>query len=61
MGIAGIPGHHRRQRSLLLGFFLGGGRALYRMARGKPVSSVYEEEFIHLDLRKNGRTACPPG
>jgi hypothetical protein len=38
--------------AILLGFFLGGGRALYRMARGKPVSSVYEEEFIHLDLRE---------
>jgi hypothetical protein len=37
--------------AMLLGFFLGGGRALYRMARGKPVSSVYEEEFIRLDLR----------
>jgi hypothetical protein len=39
--------------AILLGFFLGGGRALYRMARGKPVSSVYEEEFIHLDLRED--------
>ncbi len=38
--------------AILLGFFLGGGRALYRVARGKPVSSVYEEEFIHLDLRE---------
>jgi len=37
--------------AILLGFFLGGGRALYRMARGKPVSSVYEEEFIRIDLR----------
>jgi hypothetical protein len=37
--------------AILLGFFFGGGRALYRKARGKPVSSVYEEEFIHLDLR----------
>ena len=37
--------------AILLGFFLGGGRALYRMARGKPISSVYEEEFIRLDLR----------
>jgi hypothetical protein len=38
--------------ALLLGFFLGGGRALYRKARGKPVSTVFEEEFIHLDLRE---------
>jgi hypothetical protein len=38
--------------AILLGFFLGGGRALYRMARGKPISSVFEEEFIRLDLRE---------
>jgi hypothetical protein len=38
--------------ALLLGFFLGGGRALYRIARGKPISSVYEEEFIRIDLRE---------
>ncbi len=37
--------------AILLGGFLGGGRALYRMARGKPASSVFDEEFIHLDLR----------
>jgi hypothetical protein len=36
--------------AILLGFFLGGGRALYRVARGRPVSSVYDEEFISLDL-----------
>jgi hypothetical protein len=38
--------------ALLLGFFLGGGRALYRLARGKPISSVFDEEFIRLDLRE---------
>ena len=38
--------------AILLGLFLGGGRALYRVARGKPASSVYDEEFIHLDLRE---------
>ena len=38
--------------AILLGFFLGGGRALYRFARGKPVSSVYDIEFIRLDLRE---------
>ncbi len=32
--------------AILLGFFLGGFRALYRLARGKPVSSVYDVEFI---------------
>ena len=38
--------------AILLGFFLGGGRARYRMARGKPISSVYDEEFIRIDLRE---------
>jgi len=38
--------------AILLGFLLGGGRALYRLARGKPVSSVFEEEFISLNLRE---------
>jgi hypothetical protein len=38
--------------AVLLGLFLGGGRALYRMARGKPASSVYETEFIRLNLEK---------
>ena len=38
--------------ALLLGFFLGGGRALYRIIRGKPASSVYEAEFIRLNLPK---------
>jgi len=37
--------------ALLLGLFLGGGRALYRLARGKPISSVYDTEFIRLRLR----------
>jgi hypothetical protein len=35
-----------------LGFFLGGGRALWRIMRGKPASAVYEEEFISLDLKE---------
>lgn len=38
--------------AVLLGLFLGGGRALYRVARGKPASSMHETEFIHLDLRE---------
>jgi len=38
--------------SLLLGFFLGGFRILYRLARGKPASSVYDIEFISLNLRE---------
>jgi hypothetical protein len=36
--------------AILLGLFLGGGRALYRLARGRPVSSMYEAEFIRLHL-----------
>ena len=36
--------------AVLLGVFLGGGRALYRIARGKPVSSVHDLEFISLGL-----------
>ncbi len=44
--------------AILLGFFLGGGRALYRMARGRPASSVYDEEFISLDLTEEWLT--PP-
>jgi hypothetical protein len=38
--------------SLLLGFFLGGFRILYRLARGKPISSMYDIEFISLNLRE---------
>jgi hypothetical protein len=38
--------------AVLLGFFLGGGRALYRVMRGKPASSVTDEEFIALELNK---------
>jgi hypothetical protein len=43
--------------ALLLGFFLGGGRALYRIARGKPASTVFDEEFIRIDLRDNASQA----
>ena len=38
--------------AIFLGFSVGGGRALYRLSRGKPISSVYDAEFIHLDLKK---------
>ena len=37
--------------AILLGFFLGGFRVLYRVARGKPASSVYDVEFTSLNLR----------
>jgi hypothetical protein len=36
--------------AILLGIFLGGFRALYRMARGKPASSMFEAEFTSLHL-----------
>jgi hypothetical protein len=37
--------------AILLGLFLGGGRALVRVLRGKPASSFQEEtEFIRLNL-----------
>jgi hypothetical protein len=51
LGIAGIV-IFGSLTALLLGFFLGGGRAVWRMAHGKPASSMYDEEFIHLDLRQ---------
>ncbi len=38
--------------AIFLGFSVGGGRALYRISRGKPISSVFDTEFIHLDLHK---------
>jgi len=37
--------------ALLLAFFLGGFRVLYRLARGKPISSMYDIEFTSLNLR----------
>jgi len=51
MGIAGIV-IVGGSAALLLGFFLGGGRALYRIARGKPASSMYDEDFISINLRE---------
>jgi len=38
--------------ALLLGIFLGGGRALYRRLRGKPASTLADAEFISLHLRE---------
>jgi hypothetical protein len=37
--------------AIFLGLFFGGGRALIRRMRGKPVSTLNEEEFISLKLR----------
>lgn len=51
LGIAGLV-IIGSSAAILLGLFLGGGRALYRVARGKPASSVYEAEFIRLNLEK---------
>jgi len=51
--------------ALLLGFFLGGGRALYRIARGKPASSLYDDEFIRIDFqsieRERAKRVDTPG
>jgi hypothetical protein len=38
--------------AIFFGGLLGGGRALYRLVRGKPISSLYDEEFISLNLRE---------
>jgi len=38
--------------ALLLGIFLGGGRALYRRLRGKPASTLADADFISLHLRE---------
>jgi hypothetical protein len=46
--------------ALLLGFFLGGGRALYRIVRGRPASSVYEAEFISIDLHEKWADPAAP-
>jgi hypothetical protein len=46
--------------SILLGFFLGGGRALYRVMRGKPASTLADEEFISLELNMPMGTGGEP-
>lgn len=43
--------------AIILGVFFGGGRAFYRVLRGKPASTVYDEEFISLDLGAQQKTA----
>ncbi len=37
--------------AIILGLFFGGGRALVRRLRGKPASSLSDEQFIRLKLR----------
>jgi hypothetical protein len=49
MGIAALTGI-LILASLLVALFLGGGRALVRRLKGKPISSVDDEEFISLNL-----------
>ncbi len=46
--------------AILLGFFLGGGRALWRVAHGKPASSVYDEEFVSLKLTERAAGVGEP-
>ena len=38
--------------ALCVALFLGGGRAAFRVLRGKPASSMYDEDFTRLDLRE---------
>lgn len=37
--------------AIILGFFFGGGRALIRRLRGKPVSTLNDDDFISLKLK----------
>jgi hypothetical protein len=37
--------------AILVAVFLGGGRAAFRIFRGKPASSMYDDEFTRLDLK----------
>lgn len=37
--------------AVLMGLFLGGGRVLYRRLRGKPASTLEEDQFITLNLK----------
>jgi hypothetical protein len=37
--------------ALIAALFLGGGRAAFRVMRGKPASSMYDEDFTRLDLK----------
>ena len=52
LGIAALCGI-LMSAAVLLGLFFGGGRALYRVIRGKPVSTLNDEEFISLKLGRD--------
>lgn len=41
--------------AIVLGVLIGGGRVLYRIARGKSPSVMNDVEFIHLDLAASSR------
>ena len=38
--------------ALAIALFLGGGRAAFRVWRGKPASTMYDDEFTRLDLHE---------
>jgi hypothetical protein len=38
--------------ALVVAIFLGGGRAAFRVMRGKPASTMFDDEFIRIDLRE---------
>ena len=42
--------------AIVFGTLLGGGRAVWRVMRGKPISTVYEEDFISLKLDESAAT-----
>lgn len=46
--------------ALVLGLFFGGFRALYRLSRGLPASSLHDAEFIHLELNPGPAHALRP-
>lgn len=50
LGIAALCGI-LMTAAVVMGLFFGGGRALYRVMRGKPVSTLNDEDFISLKLR----------
>jgi hypothetical protein len=38
--------------AVIVAIFLGGGRAAFRVMRGKPASTMFDDEFTRLDLRE---------
>jgi hypothetical protein len=38
--------------AVVVAIFLGGGRAAFRVMRGKPASTMFDDEFTRLDLRE---------